>query len=259
MATASASDPHFDGKVAHLMCSKGDIGKIVLMPGDPGRVALIGKMLDDFKIISSNREYTVGTGYYQGVEVSVCSTGIGAPSTEIAVIELIELGAKCLIRVGGCGVMKKDIGLGEMVINTAAVRRGGSSIFYAPSEYPAVASFEVVDALIKGCEENGLVSHTGICASIGSFFAGQGRPALGIDFNDEDVIEKYKKLNVINMEMECETIMTLGSIFGVMTGSICACHANRETDEWLVDFEPAQVDMVKAALSASKIISEKYL
>lgn len=259
MSTTSASNPHYDGKVAHLMVSKGDISDIVLMPGDPGRVKMFGEFLDDFAIIAQNREYTVGCGYYNGVKITVCSTGIGAPSTEIAVVELVELGAKCMIRVGGTGVMKKEVNCGDMVINTAAVRRGGSSIFYAPSEYPAAASFEVTQALIQACEENGKHVWTGIAASIGSFFAGQGRPAAGIDFNDNDICEYYKKLNVLNMEMECETIMTLGSLFGVMTGSICAVHGNRETDEWLTDFEPAQKVMCKCALDACVIINNKYL
>lgn len=259
MAGTSASNPHYDGKVAHLMVSKGQISDIVLMPGDPGRVKMFGEFLDDFQIIAQNREYTVGTGMYNGVKITVCSTGIGAPSTEIAMIELVELGAKCMIRVGGCGVMKKEIHTGDMVINTAAIRQGGSSIFYAPAEYPAVASFEVTQSLIKACEDNGIKSWTGIAASIGSFFAGQGRPAVGVNFNNFDVIEYYKKLNVLNMEMECETIMTLGSLFNCLTGSICAVHANRETDEWLSDFEPAQRKMCKCALDACVIIKNNYL
>ncbi len=255
----SASDPHYDGKVAHLMIRPGNIGEIVLLPGDPGRVAMFADIMDDFQILSSNREYTVGTGFYKGLKVSVCSTGIGAPSTEIAVIELIELGAKCLIRVGGCGVMKKDIQCGDMVINTAAVRKGGSSIFYAPAEYPACASYEVVESLIEACRSNGIDCYTGIAASVGSFFAGQGRPAAGKSFFDTDVCEYYKKLNVLNMEMECETIMTLGSLYDIYTGSICAVHANRETDQWLTDFEPAQRNMVKCALDASVLFAQKYL
>lgn len=256
---ASANDPTVNGVVQHLQIKPGDIGDIVLLPGDPGRVKIFAENFDSFEILASNREYTVGTGMYKGVRISICSTGIGAPSTEIAVVELKQLGAKCLIRVGGCGVLKKDINCGELLINTAAMRKGGSSIFYAPAEYPAVASYEVTNALIEAAKANGIPYHTGIAASIGSFFAGQGRTVFGVDYNDHDLIEYYKKLNVINMEMECETIMTLGSLFDMYTGSICAVHANRETDEWLVDFEPAQRKMCKTALDAAVIISQRYL
>lgn len=259
MKLTSASNPHFDGKVAHLMAGPEDISPIVLLPGDPGRVKMYGEFLENFKIISQNREFTLGTGFYKGVKITVCSTGIGARSTEIAVVELCELGAKCLIRTGGCGVMKKEIECGDMVINTAAIRKGGSSLFYAPPEYPAVASFEVTRALLAACRENKVARHTGIAASVGSFFAGQGRPAAGRDFGGREIVEYYKKLGVLNMEMECETVMTLGSLLGVMTGSICAVHANRETDRWLVDFEPAQRKMCKCALDACVIIKDKYL
>lgn len=255
----SATNPNFGGKVPHLMCGKGDIGDIVLLPGDPGRVGLMAPLFDKFHIIASNREYTIGTGEYKGRRISVCSTGIGAPSTEIAVVELVELGAKALIRVGGTGVLRRDIACGDLVINTAAMRRGGSSCFYAPPEYPAVASNEVVACLLEAGKVRGKTCWTGISASVGSFFAGQGRPAAGISFNGEDVCEQYKKLNIVNMEMESETIMTLGSLFGVYTGCICAVHANRETDEWLYDFEQAQREMCLTALDASILLYERYL
>lgn len=255
----SATNPTAQGKVHHLMCGKGDIADVVLLPGDPGRVALIAPLFDEFHVIASNREYTVGTGTYRGRRISVCSTGIGAPSTEIAVVELAEIGAKALIRIGGCGVLRKDISCGDLVINTAAIRRGGSSIFYAPAEYPAVASFEIVQCLSDAAQARGKRSWTGISASIGSFFAGQGRPAAGISFHSEDLINQYKKLRVINMEMESETIFTLGTLLGLYTGSICAVHANRETDEWLSDFEPAQREMCLTALDASILLYERYL
>ncbi len=255
----SAENPYMDDKVLHLLCKPGDVAPVVLLPGDPGRVSLFESLCDDFKTMSSNREYVVSTGSYHGCPVSVCSTGIGAPSTEIAVLELIELGAKALIRVGGTGVIDPRIKCGEMVINTAAMRLGGASCFYAPPEYPAVASFEVVQCLTDACKAAGLVHWKGISASIGSFFAGQGRPALGKRFYSEDLIEHYQKLNIVNMEMEAETILTLGSIFGVLTGSICAVHANRATDEWMYDFAPSQQAMCLAALEAACLLNTRYL
>lgn len=259
MNTVSAENPNFDGKVPHLMCGKGDVADIVLLPGDPGRVEMFKELCDDFEIVARNREYVVGTGTYKGVPVSVCSTGIGAPSTEIAVVELIELGARALIRIGGTGVMKQEIRCGDMVINTAAMRMGGASQFYAPPEYPAVASFEVVRCLEDACSRLGLKCWKGISASIGSFFAGQGRPAVGRVFHEKDLIEKYENLRILNMEMESETIMTLGSLFDVLTGSICAVHANRKTDEWMEDFTEPQRQMCIAALEASVQLKNEYL
>lgn len=259
MQTVSAANPSFGGKVPHLMCGKEDIAKVVLLPGDPGRVEMFVDLCENFKIISSNREYTVGTGTYRGVPVSVCSTGIGAPSTEIAVLELIELGAQALIRIGGAGVLKEEIKCGEMVINTAAMRRGGASCFYAPAEYPAVASCEVVKCLEDACKRWGISYWKGISASVGSFFAGQGRPALGRNFHKEKFMQEMVNLNILNMEMESETIMTLGSLFDVMTGCICAVHANRITDEWMENFSDAQRNMCKIALEAVVQLTEEYL
>ena len=127
--------------------------------GDPARVSMFEDLLEDYRIVSNYREYVVGTGYYNGIKITVCSTGIGAPSTEIAVIQLIALGAKALIRIGGTGVLKEEKPCGAMVLNTGAVRRGGSSCFYAPSEYPALASFEVLDCLKRACRERTAIFH----------------------------------------------------------------------------------------------------
>lgn len=254
-----ASNPKFDGKVPHLLVGPGEISDIVLLPGDPARVHMFKDLCEDFNILVSNREYAIGVGTYKDVEITVCSTGIGAPSTEIAVIELIELGAKALIRIGGTGALNKEVGLGEMIITTGAMRQGGASNFYAPPEYPAIASYEVVDSLIKSCNENNVNYWKGISASIGSFFAGQARDVLGKRFHDEEMIDKFKDLNIVNMEMESETIMTLASIFGVLSGCICAVHANRETDEWLYEFEGAQRQMCKIALDAAVNLKNNYL
>ena len=111
----SASSPTMNGKMPHIQCTADDIGEIVLLPGDPARVSMFEDLLEDYRIVSNYREYVVGTGYYNGIKITVCSTGIGAPSTEIAVIQLIALGAKALIRIGGTGVLKEEVLSGEAV------------------------------------------------------------------------------------------------------------------------------------------------
>lgn len=252
MKFASASNPSTDGKAPHLRVSRDQIGEVALLPGDPGRVALFHELCDDFEIISENREFTVGTGYYRGMKISVCSTGIGAPSTEIAVIQLISLGVKGLIRIGGTGVLREGISCGSYVINTGAMRLGGSSIFYAPPEYPAIASHEMTSALIEACREDNLPYTTGICASVGSFYHGQGRTIpFEQGYDEMAAIERYRKLNILNLEMEAETIMTLASLYNVHAGSICSVHCNRISDEWLVDNLDSQKEMCKTALSGA--------
>ena len=260
MNYTSASSPVMDGKMPHLLCTREDIGEIVLLPGDPGRVSMFSELLTDFKIISQNREYTVGTGYYNGLKITICSTGIGGPSTEIAVIQLIALGAKALIRIGGTGVMKEEVPCGSMVLNTGAVRMGGSSCFYAPAEYPAIASYEVVDSLKKACEELNRQYTMGICMSVGSFYHGQGRKMpYETGYDENEVLERYRKWNILNMEMEAETIFTLASLQNVLAGSICSVHCNRITDQWLVDNETAQREMCETALLAASYLDRDYL
>lgn len=248
----SADMPTYDGKVPHLRCGREDIGDIVLLPGDPERVNMFKTLCDDFQIVSTNREYTVGTGYYRGLKITVCSTGIGASSTEIAVIELISLGAKALIRIGGTASISENIDCGDMILNTGAMRLGGASKFYAPNEYPAIASFEVVESLKQACGTMNSPFHMGICASVGSFYHGQGRRApFETDYDGNDQIKKYTQLNIKNLEMEVETVFTLSNIYGVLAGSICYVHCNRITDKWLLDNEEAQLNMCKIALQGA--------
>lgn len=260
MYSTSASQPLIDGKVPHLLCKREDIGEIVLLPGDPARVALFKEICDDFQIISQNREFTVGTGYYHGLKISVCSTGIGAPSTEIAVIQLISLGVKALIRIGGTGVIREDVACGSFVINTGAMRLGGASTFYAPIEYPAIASFEVVDSMRQACKIRKNPYTMGLCVSTGSFYHGQGRSVpFESDFNEKEIVNHYQKLNILNLEMEAETIFTLASIYGVLSGSICTVHCNRITDVWMTENLDSQIEMCETALLGASYLYDTYL
>lgn len=260
MKYTSASAPKYGDKMPHLRCSKDDIGDIVLLPGDPGRVHMFKDLCEDFKIVSTNREYTVGTGTYKGVKITVCSTGIGAPSTEIAVMELIGLGAKALLRIGGTAAIREDVNCSEIIINTGAMRLGGSSVFYARPEYPAIASFEVVESFKNACEERNSVYHMGICASIGSFYHGQGRGTpFEKNYDEMAALKQYTDLNILNLEMEAETIFTLSSLYGVYTGSICSVHCNRITDKWLIDYEESQINMCKIALEGAVKLKNKYM
>lgn len=246
-----ADFPMYEGnKVPHLRVSEEHIAPVALLPGDPGRVNLIGEhLMDQFKILGDNREFRIGTGYYQENPVTVCSTGIGGPSTEIAVLELIKLGVKHLIRIGGTGAIQEGIECGDLIINTGSVRLGGTSSAYARVEYPAVANFHVVKALVDSCEELGYTYHLGIGGTTSSFYHAQGRSLNEVNYH-AGIIEELKGLNVLNLEMESETILTLASVMGVSAATLCVVHANRITNKWLVDYEEAQMKLCKVALHA---------
>lgn len=159
-----------EGLAFHLHIKQGDIGGYVLLPGDPARCEKIARFFDDPHFVAQNREYVTWTGSLLGEKVSVVSTGIGCPSTAIAVEELIEMGAHTLIRVGSSGSMQPYVHTGDVVVATAAIRDEGTTSHYLPMEFPAVADLEVVNALRAGAASLGLRYHSGICQSKDSFY-----------------------------------------------------------------------------------------
>ena len=115
-----------DDKMFHLRVRPEQVGKYVILPGDPGRVPEIAAYLDQAEEIAYNREYRTYTGAMNGVAVSVVSTGIGGPSAAIAIEELVACGCHTFIRVGTSGGMREDVLGGDLVVATAAVRSEGT-------------------------------------------------------------------------------------------------------------------------------------
>ncbi len=146
-------------KLYHIGCRRGEVGRYVLLPGDPGRVPMIASLLDDAKEISHNREYLTYTGTLLGEKVSVTSTGMGCPSTAIAVEELAIAGADTFIRVGTSGPMQDFIETGDLLIAWGAIRDEYTSKQYVPPEYPAVADLEVTLALRQAASDRGVRHH----------------------------------------------------------------------------------------------------
>lgn len=126
----------------HIQVAKGEVGRYVILPGDPKRCAKIAQYFDDPVLIADNREYVTYTGTFDGVKVSVTSTGIGGPFASIAMEELYRCGADTFVRIGICGGMQPEVKSGDVVIATGAVRMEGTTREYAPIEYPAVANQE---------------------------------------------------------------------------------------------------------------------
>ncbi|MEM1639852.1 MAG: uridine phosphorylase [Desulfurococcaceae archaeon] len=238
------------------MVKPGDVSTYVLLPGDPERVPLIAKHWDKYWHVASHREYVTYSGYYKGVFISATSTGIGAPSTAIAIEELARVGSKVFIRVGTTGALRKEIEIGELVISTGAVRLEGTSKHYALPEYPAVASYDVVLALIEAAEIHGIKYHVGLTASSDSFYVGQERPGY-MDYLppfQKGLIEYLRKINVLNFEMEASVIFVLANIYGLRAGAVCAVVANRETEEFVAG--AGVEDAIKVANEAVRILLE---
>ena len=240
----------------HIRVKPGQVSRYVLLPGDPGRVPLIAGFWDEARHVASHREYTTYTGVYRGVPISATSTGIGSPSTAIAVEELLRVGADTFIRVGTTGGIQRYVGVGDLIISSAAVRLEGTSKQYVRPEYPAAASYEVVLALVEAAEQLGLRYHVGITASTDSFYLGQGRPGYrGYRQSWVDsLIPDLQAARVLNFEMEAAALFTLASIYGARAGCICAAVANRVTNEMMPD--AGLRDAIRAANEAVRILAE---
>lgn len=247
----SAEEPVLKGGVQyHIRASPEDVKKYVLLPGDPKRAEKISEEWDERKFVSEHREYVVYVGKYKGVELMVCSTGIGGPSAGIAVEELSRLGADTFVRVGSTGSIHPDVRVGDLIISTGAVRLEGTSKQYVIPEYPALASYEVIMALIEAAESLGYRYHVGITASTDSFYVGQGRRGYGGYWQSwmENIVKDLQRANVINFEMEAATIFTLANLFGKRAGSVCAVYADRVRNEFDVKGEDEAIMVANEAV-----------
>jgi len=243
-------DPREDVQY-HLEVAAGEVAPAVLLPGDPDRVGKITDAWDDHEVVADHREYRTATGTTDGTPISVTSTGIGAPSTAIAVEELARVGADTLIRVGSCGAIQPETDVGDLIITTGGVRQEGTSKEYVRGEYPAVADHAVVAALAAAAEELGYEYHLGKTASTDSFYAGQSREGFEgfLARDSEERIEELRRAGVLNFEMEASAILTLAGIYGLRAGAVCTVYADRTTGEFAVTGES------RAAETASRAVS----
>ncbi|HOJ00228.1 MAG TPA: nucleoside phosphorylase [Anaerolineaceae bacterium] len=208
----------------HIKLVEGDVAPYVLLPGDPKRVEVVASFWDEAHKVADNREYVTYTGVYKGAPISCTSTGIGCPSTAIAMEELARVGAKTFIRIGTCGAYQDSINIGDIGIFDSAARYDGASHLYAPPQFPAVATHEVVSACIQAGKDLGYRYHVGTTRSADTFYAKHSRP--GSSFNDfwqsdwQYHFEDLKRLKIIAGEMEASVIFVLARVWGLRAGGI---------------------------------------
>ncbi len=207
-------------KQYHIECGPGDVGRYVLLPGDPGRVPVIAAFLDDARKIAEHREYTTYTGSLDGVPVSVTSTGIGGPSTAIAVEELAAIGADTFIRVGTSGLMQPGIQSGDLVVVTGAVRDEGTASHYMPMAFPAIADLDVVDCLRAACLARGVRFHVGLSHSKDAFYAELTPQRMPIADTLMKNWEAWVAGGVLCSEMEAAALCVVSSVLGKRAGGI---------------------------------------
>ncbi|MCR5507409.1 MAG: uridine phosphorylase [Lachnospiraceae bacterium] len=215
----------------HIKCVKGDVGRYVILVGDPGRCESVAALLDDAKQVAYNREFNIYTGYINGEKVSVCSTGIGGPSTAIAVEELNHIGADTFIRCGTCGGIDTDVKSGDIVVATGAVRYEHTSVEYAPIEFPAVADPDIVDVLRKAAREDGRTVHTGVVQCKDSFYGQHSPDSMPVADELNSKWEAWKRLGVKASEMESAALFVIASARGCRAGSLFHVIWNQEREK----------------------------
>ncbi|HVP27210.1 MAG TPA: nucleoside phosphorylase [Candidatus Bathyarchaeia archaeon] len=247
--------PFSEGKQIHIDCKKGDLAEYLLVPGDPDRVQKIASFWGSAREVSSHREFRSYTGKYLNVPISALSSGIGPACMAIVVNEAANVGVNTFIRVGSAGAIRKDIEIGDLIISSAAVRLDGTSNCYVLPEYPAVASYEVLLALVEAAESLGINNyHVGVTATTADFYAGQSRPTKTMGVQMENLMPTLQKAGVLNFEMETATLYTLASLYGLRAASVCAVFANRCTGTFKTG--AGEEEAIRIANHAVKILHE---
>jgi uridine phosphorylase len=249
-----------EGLAFHLHIKEGDVGRYVLLPGDPARCEKIARYFDDPHFVAQNREYVTWTGSLLGEKVSVVSTGIGCPSASIAVEELIEAGADTLVRVGSSGSMQPYVHTGDVVVVSASIRDEGTTADYLPISFPAVADIDVVNAMREGALRLGLKAHTGISQSKDSFYGEVERTRMPMAQRLEAHWNALVAGGAVCSEMESAALFILSSIYRKRAGGVMLVinefdlgeTSEEDAQKHMAEFDADRV--IKVAIEGLKIL-----
>lgn len=212
----------------HIHVRPGEVGKYVLLPGDPDRVLRIAHHLENAHEIAFHREHRTWTGTYKGITVSATSTGMGCPSTAIAVEELANVGATHFIRVGSTGALQKGMNIGDLVISTGAMRLDGTSRYYAYDGFPAMPDYFFTKALFETAVEHQKTHpyqlFMGMNASSDAFYG-----------ETPELLQMLTDHRMVNVEMEASAIYTVATMRGLKAGMVCAVSGNLLTGDVIYD------------------------
>jgi uridine phosphorylase len=243
-----------DGRTPHIHLREDEVARYVLLPGSPERARLTASMFDEAKEVTFHREYLSFTGKYQGVDVTVMSTGMGVFSAVTAVEELADIGADTFIRIGSCATYQKNIALGDNIIPTGCIRDEGCTLEFAPLSFPALPDFEVLTCLIDSAIEVGAVYHTGVARTCENFYLRERSTRLN---------EQYARLGAVALEMELSAILMAATDLGKRAGGILTVGSNLVTTEnrykgqRVAEFEAGEKNMIEIALRTIKRLDER--
>ena len=259
--------PNADHRVAlptgerqyHIDLGPGELAEYLLLPGDPDRTSRIARLLDDVELERRHREFASATGTYRGQRVSIVSTGIGTDNVEIVMAEILAITTRpTIIRVGSSGGLQPEMGLGDLVITSGAVRLETTTNWFVHDGYPAVADYEAVVALIEAAERLGHRYHVGLTATAPGFFGAQGRPIPQLPIRYPDLAEDMARQRVLNFEMEASALLVLAGLARCRAGVVCAVYAQRTTGSFVTGEtkDAAEAACVETGLESLLILAE---
>jgi len=254
-----------EGGQHHIHLHPGDVGRYVFLPGDPGRCEKIASYFDEPEFIAQNREYVSYTGKLLGQKVSVTSTGIGCPSTAIAVEELIAVGADTFIRIGTSGAIQPGVKAGDVAVVTGAIRDEGTTLHYMPIEFPAVADMDVVLAMREGAIRAGIPYHMGISQSKDSFYGEVEPERMPMATHLLNRWKAWVDGGAVCSEMEAAAIFIISSIHRKRAGGVMLMAGSADTqpqtpeefDEFHKMFDVHRA--ISAAVEGIKVLIEQDL
>ena len=227
----------------HIKCDAKDISRYVFCPGDQKRAKKIADQFDESHLVTESRGYTVYSGQYKGVFMTVCGTGMGGPAVAIGLEELAHMGADTFIRVGSCGVFQKGQKPGDIIAASGTVREGGTANAYLPLTFPAVPTFAVLRSLVEASEELQIPLAVGVGIAGDAFYAP----------HDVEQSRRMVDAGVVFVEMESDTLFIVGAVRGWRTGAIFASDGapGAIKPEWgETEFRRGELDAIRIALHA---------
>jgi uridine phosphorylase len=254
---SQADAPRSGARQYHIALERGELAEYILLVGDPGRVAKVAARWDSVELERSNREITTATGTFRGMRISCMSTGMGTDNVEIVLAEVMEITDQpTLVRIGSSGALQPEIGLGDLIVSTGAVRLENTTDFYVHPGFPAVAHRDVVWALEAACHQGGHPYHVGLTATASGFYAPQGRQMRTLPVRYPELADELRRQRVANLEMESSALFVLAHLAGLRSGTVCAAYAQRTDGTFLEGAakEAAEARCIDAGLAGIHLL-----
>ncbi len=244
-----------NGKTLYGQCAKGDIAKYVLLSGDPWRVDVLAENLENARHIAFSREFNTYTGTYKGVEITVSSTGMGAPTAAIAMEELYECGMEVAVRMG-TNMVLDERNFGKYMVPVGAMREEGTSIAYAPLSYPAIADAELVRYLSEGVRDNGFEVVNGLVCTRDSFYTDFRESKFSLEKKVDILgsIDKLRRYGVDSLDMETAALFTIGRLMGVKVAMIALGTVKENLKEFMYGEEKKKNEAVLCRVALDGLV-----